>query len=135
MSYFGPRSGGNRPQYGRGPAQEPEPKRKTGALGFMFNPQFGSSLGTIKETARMFVHLIALIFAQAGLIDTRHPAITNQDRGQYGLFDIIRIAYERVEWRQENIAQISMFLGVCACLAICAVGIVYALFSILFSVT
>jgi len=79
----------------------------------------------------MFVHLIAMIFAQADLLDKRHPAVLGNDN-RYGLFDIVQLAYERVEWRQENIGQIAIFLGVCSCLAICALGIVYSLFSFVF---
>lgn len=81
----------------------------------------------------MFIHLIALIFAQANLIDKRHPAVIGGGKEKYNLFDIISLAYERVEWKQENIAQISLFLAVCAALGIVAMGFVYALFSVMFA--
>lgn len=110
-----------------------EKSRSRGTLGMLFNPALGSSFGALKETGRMFVHLIALIFAQANLIDKRHPAILGNGKEKYNLFDIIGLAYERVEWRQENIAQISMFLAVCAALVILALGFVYAMFSIMFA--
>ncbi len=133
MNNYGGR--GHRPQAGYPRRGEPlDPKRKVSAAGFMFNPNFGASFVALKETGRMFIHLLALIFVQAGLIDARHPAVISQDRGGYGLFDIVRLAYERVEWRQENLAQISLFLAVCACLLVCALGVVYVAFGILFSV-
>lgn len=117
----------------RQPTKNRPPSKTKGALGLFFNPALGSSFATLKETGRMFIHLIALIFAQADLIDKRHPAVTGKER--YSLTDIISLAYERVEWRQENLAQISLFLAVCAALGICALGAVYAVFAAIFSVT
>ncbi len=110
-----------------------EKSRTRGGLGVFFNPALGASFGALKETGRMFVHLIALIFAQADLIDKRHPAIVSNGKDKYNLFDIIGLAYERIEWRQENIAQISMFLAVCAALGVIALGFVYAMFSMMFA--
>lgn len=112
-----------------------ERSRTRGTLGMLFNPAVGASFSALKETGRMFIHLIALIFAQANLIDKRHPAVVGGGREKYNLFDIIALAYERVEWRQENIGQISMFLAVCAALGVIALGFVYALFSALFAAT
>lgn len=110
-----------------------QPSRARGTFGMFFNPALGASFTALKETGRIFVHLIALLFAQANLIDKRHPAVIGGSKDRYNLFDIIALAYERVEWRQENIAQISMFLAVCVSLAVIALGFVYALFSMLFA--
>lgn len=109
-----------------------EHNRARGAFGLFFNPALGVSFGALKETGRMFINLLALIFAQANLIDKRHPAVTGTGKERYNLFDIIRLAYQRVEWRQENIGQISLFLAVCAALGILAMAFVYALMSMLF---
>lgn len=110
-----------------------QPSRTRSTLGVLFNPAFGASFSTLKETGRMFVQLIALIFVQANLIDRRHPAVTGEGKRKYGLFDIISLAHERVEWKQENISQIALFLAVCAALAICGMGLVYGFFLALFS--
>jgi len=110
-----------------------ESSRARNALGLMFSPNFGTSLSVLKDTGYMFIQILAMIFAQANLIDKRHPAVTGSGDRKYGLFEIIQMAYERVEWRQENIAQISLFLAVCCSIAICALGIVFALFSVVFS--
>lgn len=123
-------NGNNRNRSGR---NSRGPSRARGTFGIMFNPALGASFGALKETGRIFVHLIALIFAQSNLIDKRHPAVIGGGKERYNLFDIIALAYERVEWRQENIAQISLFLAVCASLAVIALGFVYALFSMLFA--
>lgn len=108
--------------------QRPSEKssKAKGAMNLFFNPSFGTSFGTIRETGRMFVHLIAMIFAQANLLDKRHPSVIGNDK-RFGLFDIINIAYQRVEWRQENIGQIAIFLGVCSCLVVVALGVVYGI--------
>jgi hypothetical protein len=106
------------------------PSKAKGALNLFFNPSFGTSFSTIKDTGRMFVHLIAMIFSQANLIDKRHPAVIDP-ASKFGLFSIINLAYQRVEWRQENIGQIAIFLGVCSCLAVCAIGLVYGIFTAL----
>ena len=109
------------------------PSRTRGALGVFFNPALGASFSTLKETGRMFIQLIAMIFVQANLIDRRHPAVTGEGKRKYGLFEIISLAHERVEWKQENIAQIAMFLAVCTALAVCGMGLVYGFFLALFS--
>jgi len=122
------------PNYNRNrPSRDREPSKTRSALGLMFNPNFGTSFSMLKDTGYMFIHMIAMIFSQADLIDKRHPAVVGEGKGKYGLFDIIMLAYERVEWRQENLAQIALFLAVCCCLGIVGLSIVYALFAIVFS--
>ena len=120
-----------RPYYQQRPQKEQDrkPSRTRGALGLFFNPNFGTSLGLLRDTGYMFIQLIALIFAQADLIDKRHPVIINQ-KARYTLLQVIQLAYQRVEWRQENISQIALFLGVCSCMLVCALGLLYALMSV-----
>jgi len=100
-------------------------KKKRSTMGLLFNPNIGSSLKTLKESLYVFVKLIALVFAQADLIDRRHPVITGVDNQRYTLTEVIMLAYQRVEWKQENLPQVSVFVGVCACLGICAMAFVY----------
>lgn len=112
---------------------QPEQTKRTSILGAFFNPNIGMSLNALRETGRMFVHLIALIFAQANLIDKRHPAVLGKSQESFGLFDIINLAYQRVEWRQENFAQCAMFVAVVACIFLCGISIVYAIFAAFFA--
>lgn len=112
---------------------QPEQSKRTSFLGAFFNPNLGMSLNALRETGRMFVHLIALIFAQADLIDKRHPAVLGKSQESFGLFDIINLAYQRVEWRQENFAQCAMFVAVVACIFLCGISIVYAIFAAFFA--
>ncbi len=114
-------------------SNQPEPPRRFSATGFLFNPSFGASFNALRETGRMFIHLIALIFAQANLIDKRHPAVLGKSKEKFGLFDIISLAYQRVEWRQENFAQCAMFLAVVFCILLCGASMVYAVFIAFFS--
>lgn len=131
MSYHDRYSSRNR--RGRSAPPVEKPARRPSTLGLFFNPQFGMSFSALKETGRMFIHMIALIFAQANLIDPRHPAVTGNSREKYNLFDIINLAHQRVEWRQENFGQCALFVAVVACVALCGIGLVYAMFTLLFS--
>ncbi len=131
MGYYDRYSRGYR--RGRTPGPE-QPARRTGVFGLLFNPQLGMSFRPLKETGRMFVHMIALIFSQANLIDPRHPAVTGQGGQRFGLFDIIMLAHQRVEWRQENFSQCALFVAVVASIAICALTMVYAIFTLLFHI-
>jgi len=108
--------------------------KKRSTMGMLFNPNIGGSLKTLKESAYMFVRLIAMIFAQADLIDRRHPAVTGVDNQRFSLTDIIMLAYQRVEWKQENLPQVSVFVGVCACLGICFMSLIYVVVGGLFGV-
>lgn len=131
MGYYDRYSRG--PRRGRGAVSE-QPPRRTGVLGMLFNPQLGMSLRPLRETGRMFVHMVALIFAQANLIDPRHPAVTGQGGQRFGLFDVVMLAHQRVEWRQENFAQCALFSAVVASIVICALAMVYALFTLVFHI-
>lgn len=126
MSYFG-----NRDTRGRNQQDGNQPRRRS-ALGLFFNPNLGASFRTLKESLYIFVRLIALVFAQADLIDRRHPAVTGADNQKYSLWDVLNLAYQRVEWRQENLPQTGLFVGVCVCIGLCALALVYAVFGILF---
>jgi hypothetical protein len=119
----------------RGNAPVNEPQRRPSTLGVLFNPQFGTSFRALKETGRMFIHMIALIFAQANLIDPRHPAVTNTGRERYSLLEIVNLAWQRVEWRQENFAQCALFVAVVACIGLCALTLAYAFFTLLFGLS
>lgn len=119
----------------RRPGATPPASSRPSVLGIFFNPSFGTSFGAIKETGRMFIHLIALIFAQANLIDKRHPVVLGKSREKFGLFDVINLAYQRVEWKQENFAQCAMFVAVVSCIGLCALSMVYAVFIAFFSLS
>lgn len=131
MGYYDRYQRPGRPQ-GRGGNPEPE-KSRSGFLGMLFNPQIGMSLRPLKETGRLFVHMVALIFSQAGLIDPRHPAVTGLDR-KYGLFDVIHLAYQRVEWRQEKFASAALFVAVVGSVALCGLALAYSLFTLVFHI-
>ena len=82
----------------------------------------------------MFINMVAMIFAQVGLIDPRHPSVTNVGGRKYGLFEVIMLAYQRLEWRQDKFLQCSVFVAVMSCIVICAVAVTYAAFTLLFQI-
>lgn len=116
----------------RRPVDDVQQKRGRGVFGLFFNPQIGMSIRPLRETGRMFVHMIALILAQANLLDSRHPAVTNVGGERYSLFEILHIAYQRIEWRQENLVQCSVFVAILGSIVLCGMALFFALFTLLF---
>ncbi len=89
--------------------------KKSSIWGFLFNPRFGDDIKPLAETGRMFVGLLATLFAMNKLFPKEHPALTDP-RTPLSFSEVMGTAWSRLSFTKEGIPQIAFFGAVVGCL-------------------
>ncbi|MBV8548382.1 MAG: hypothetical protein JO126_02865, partial [Alphaproteobacteria bacterium] len=61
-------------------------------MGMLLNLDIAASINPLRDTVRMFVNLLAMIFAASGMFPRNHPAFT-QDSVHLGLGEVMSRAW------------------------------------------
>lgn len=108
-------SSGSANRHSGKPTKPPKPPTMVGqAAKFVFMPEIGRSLESVKFAWQLLVNLVAQIYVGVGLIPKDHPCLNLRNASQYKLQDIIKIAYQSLKWEREYIPQIIIFFAVIA---------------------
>ena len=91
---------------------------------FALIPQFKGTLTPMKEVFGLFVTTIGLLFVQAKLIEKDHPAITGAQRGPGAIVSMVADAATRLEFRRENLRQITIFYAIVGMLVFGVLGLI-----------
>jgi conjugal transfer/type IV secretion protein DotA/TraY len=110
--------------------KEPGDKtKKRSVLGFLFNPQIGREIAPLKESAAMFVRMIALIFASFNLFPKDHPAF-NDASIRLTTMGVIRTAFQGLTFTREGAPQVAVFVAVTGCLLFSALFVLTLILSL-----
>ncbi|MDP9196888.1 MAG: DotA/TraY family protein, partial [Pseudomonadota bacterium] len=90
--------------------------RKT--LGVMFSPGIGRGIGNIASTLRLFVQVIGMILADAGLVPRNHPLITGEDKDRGAFIRLVKLAWSNVKFDKAHVRPAAVFLAVVLGLAL-----------------
>jgi len=107
------------------PTKPPKAPTMVGqAAKFVFTPEIGRSLESVKFAWHLLVNLVAQVYVGVGLIDKNHPCTDLRYAKNYKLFDIIQIAYKSLKWQRDQIPQIVIFFAVLAFLFFIALSLI-----------
>lgn len=101
---------------------------KRSLLGLLFNPQLGSTVAPLRDTNKVFLHLLAAVFAIYGLFPKDHPALKDQN-APLSFGTVFSLAWQRVEFTREALPRTAIFFAV----LITMVVSVFAMISVLMS--
>jgi len=109
---------------------EKEKTKKRSTLGFLFNPRFGDDIKPLGESIKMFVRLIAMIFASNGLFPKNHPALLGDLNVRLTMAEVIATAYQNVSFTREGMPKALIFCAVTGTLVFSAIFITVAILSL-----
>ena len=92
-------------------------------LRFMFNPEIGEDLKSMRGQHSHFLKLIANLFLQTGLIDASYIGFI--DPSQMGLVSIIQEAHKNLRYTREGLPQVLLFFAFVGSLAVVALSVVF----------
>src|SRR5262249_51323017 len=100
-------------------------------LGSLLKPNFGNSIRPIGESLRVFVQLIATLFAMNQLFPKDHPFLAPNTNVRLTLFQVIAIAWSNVSFKDEKeISRAMFFFAAVGCMAITTIVVIIGLFSL-----
>ncbi len=121
---------GKKPAVDTIPGGTAKPPKKRSTLGLLFNPDIGTTIRPLRENSRIFVQLVAMVFAAHGLFPRNHPALTGEPGApRLTLSGVIATARSNLFFTREGLPQVLVFAAVIGCLGL---GVL-ALFTIIFS--
>src|ERR1700733_4242329 len=103
-------------------------KRRT--LVTLLNPELGKSVRPIGEGTRIFVNLIAMLFAMNGLFPKDHPAFAEDSPVRLTLGGVINTAWNNLSFTQKDMPKILFFFAVVGCMVVTTLAVVVGLFSL-----
>jgi conjugal transfer/type IV secretion protein DotA/TraY len=108
----------------------PAPKaNKRSVLGLLFNPQLGPALTPMRDTTRVFLHLVAMVFSMYGMFPKNHPALKDEN-AQLSLFLILSTAWRSLEFSREGLSKVLIFFAVTGMMAFSGLMAIFALLSL-----
>ena len=114
----------------RSQKNQKKPESRT-ILGFLFNPDIGTTLRPLRESTRLFINLLAMVFATQGLFPRNHPALTGAgDAPRLSLQIVLTIAWRNLSFTKDKIPQIILFFAVIAILAFSTLAMISVLLSL-----
>lgn len=91
-------------------------------IGFLLNPDIGASISPMRDTVRMFVNLLAMIFVASGMFPRNHPAFKDESI-HLGLPEVMGTAWKSLKPTPGNLPRYLLFFGVLSALIFCGVAI------------
>ncbi|MBV8061802.1 MAG: DotA/TraY family protein, partial [Alphaproteobacteria bacterium] len=99
-------------------------------MGMLLNLDIAASINPLRDTVRMFVNLLAMIFAASGMFPRNHPAFT-QDSVHLGLGEVMSRAWSSLRPSVADIPRYLLFFGVLSSIVFCGGAIIIIAFSLL----
>lgn len=85
-----------------------EPEKKRSIFGLLFNPRLDRDITPMKESASMFVRMLASLFVTTKLFPKDHPAFKD-DKVRLTMREVIGTAYNNLSFTKEGVPQILYF--------------------------
>ena len=103
--------------------------KKQGLFGLLFKPQIGSNIGPLRESTRIFVQLVAGVFAIYKLIPKDYPGLRDPN-ARLSFSNIISTAWQNIRLTREGAPQVILFFAITGVMAFSAFVAVLALLSL-----
>lgn len=100
---------------------------KRSIFGLLFNPQLGNSIRPLGESNKIFIHLLASVFALYGLLPRNYPGLRDQN-ARMSLTHVMGTAWGNVNFTREGAPKAILFFAI---LGIMAFGLLAALSALL----
>lgn len=97
------------------------------SIGALFNPGVGASMRPLAETTRIFVTLLASIFAANGLFPRNHPALLGNETASITLGEVLSTGWSNVSFRRDRLPQTAIFFATIVSLVFSALAVLIAL--------
>jgi conjugal transfer/type IV secretion protein DotA/TraY len=94
--------------------------KKQGLLGLLFKPQIGPTIGPLRESTRIFVQLVAGVFAIYKLIPKDYPGLRDPD-ARLSFSNIISTAWQNIRLTREGAPQAILFFAITGVMAFSAI--------------
>lgn len=91
-----------------------KPKKERPVRNLVFGLGVSRNVEPLRQAARAFVHLIAMVFSSGKLLDADDPLVTAPPHVPRSLIDVISKAHSRIEHTKEGLPQAALFYGVIA---------------------
>lgn len=103
--------------------------KKRSVFGLLFNPQLGSSISPLRESTRIFVHLVASVFSIYKLIPKDYPGLRDQEtRLSFG--HILRTGWSNIRFTREGAPQAIIFFAVVGVMVISTFAVISTFLSL-----
>jgi hypothetical protein len=102
---------------------------KRSVLGWLFNPQLGPAISPLRESTRIFLQLMATVFASYMLIPKDYPGLRDSNT-RLTLSGIIGTAWRNLRFTRESLPQTILFFAITGMMAFSAVVAVFSLLSL-----
>ncbi len=102
---------------------------KRSVLGWLFNPQLGPAISPLRESTRIFLQLMATVFASYMLIPKDYPGLHDSNT-RLTLSGIIGTAWRNLRFTRESLPQTILFFAITGMMAFSAVVAVFSLLSL-----
>jgi len=111
------------------PTGKKKPSTETGKiLRFMFNPELGEDLKSMRGQHSHFLKLISNLFLQTGLIDASYIGFI--DPNQMGLISLIQEAHKNLRYTREGLPQLLLFWAFVGSLIVVGLSVVFFILAI-----
>ncbi len=114
------------------PSPDPSGKPKAvkrSVLGMLFNPQLGPAISPLRESTRIFLQLVASVFASYRLIPKDYPGLRDPN-AKLTLSGILGTAWNNLSFTREGLPQTLLFFAITGMMAFSALAGASALLSI-----
>ncbi len=101
---------------------------KRSIFGLLFNPQLGPAFSPLRESTRIFLHLLAGVFSIYKLLPKDYPGL-NDSEAHLTLSDIIASAWQNVRFTREGLPRAIIFFAVVGVMAVSAIVAISAILS------
>ena len=101
---------------------------KRSIFGLLFNPQLGPAFSPMRESTRIFLHLLAGVFSIYKLLPKDYPGL-NDPEAHLTLSDIIASAWQNVRFTREGLPRAIIFFAVVGVMAVSAIVAISAILS------
>jgi conjugal transfer/type IV secretion protein DotA/TraY len=111
--------------------KKPENKGGRTILGLIFNPEIGMATRPLAETAKVFVYLLAMVFATHRLFPRNHPALVGGPNApRLTLLLVISTAWKNLTFTKESMPQVILFFAVTTIMVVATLTLFMAVLSI-----
>lgn len=116
------------PLAGRPTGKQKESTQTGKILRFMFNPELGEDLKSMRGQHSHFLKLIANLFLQTGLIDASYIGFI--DPNQMGLVSLIQEAHKNLRYTREGLPQLLLFWAFVGSLIVVGLSVVFFILAV-----
>lgn len=106
------------------PKAKKPPSMVRKSLRIAFNPEFGTAVRPIFETADVFVQIITMIFIALKMFPENHPDYLGQNGKKLTLSKLLSVTWDNLKFSKETVPQFLIFFSVIGSFIFAAIGFV-----------